>query len=227
MATDKESFEKWLDGEKVDDQTIERWQHDESLKDHYETGLYLKHQADCYEQSEVPNWNREATFGFDKKPTNWFAWLNVSPALSLSMSLAAILMVLFKVELQVNEQGIMLAFGASSEAAVIAEVDRRLSQFSADQQIAMANYVDDIQAQQKQDVAQLATYLVQSSREERREDMAELVTYLNDQRDDDMSLQNRRISNILFQVKQSSGDTGFKKASFEGPSNPINNQEEK
>lgn len=227
MPTDQEYFEKWLDGEAVDEKEIERWAHDESLKAHYETGLYLKHHAQCFEQQEVPQWNREATFGYEQQKRDWFSWLNVSPALSMAMSVAAIFMVLFKVEVQVNDDGLLLSFAADHKQQLMDQMDEKLAQFGRDQQLIMANYVDDIQAQQKQDVAQLTGYLVRSARQERREEMTELVQYLNARRDDDMTLQKFQMDKILYQYSQQNTESAIKRTSYQPGSNNLTHQEDK
>ncbi len=227
MPTDKEWFERWLDGEAVDEKVIARWQQDESLKDHYDTGLYLQHQADCYENQAVPRWDREATFGYEKPPSRWAAWFNNSPALSMAFSIAAILMVLFKVELQINDNGVLLTFGQASNQQMLNQLDERLVQYSRDQQLVMANYVNDIQAQQKQDMTQLASYLVESARTERREDITELVKYINDRREDDLTLQKYQIDKILYRYNQKSSGAELRPMSYQQPVKQSTQQEEK
>lgn len=221
------AFEQWLDGEQVDSKTRESWQHDESLKDLYDTGLYLKHQAECFEQQEVPNWNREATFAGADNKKDWFSWFNVSPALSMAMSIVAICMVLFKVEVQIGDNGLLVTFAQDHKQQMMQQMDAKLAQFGRDQQLIMANYVDDIQQQQNQEMTQLASYLVQSSRSERREDMQELVQYLNARRDDDLSLQKHQIDKILYQFNQQNTPAALRKTSFEPSQQTNTHQEEK
>jgi hypothetical protein len=231
MPTDKEAFEKWLDDHCVDRQTEQNWHHDEQLKDHYETGLWLKHQAECFEEQPVPKWDAEATFQVKKEKKDWFGWLNMSPSLSMAMSLAAILMVLFRVELHFGDNGVLLTFAGDSRADMQQLVDEKLTQFSRDQQIVLANYVDDIQAQQQQDVTQLASYLINASRQERKEEISELVTYLKVQRNEDMSLNDQKLSNIVYRINQANGKDMIQRVSYEPvadkDSNKLSNEEGK
>jgi hypothetical protein len=206
MPTNKDEFEKWLDDHPVDhqqnQQQSQQWLEDEQLKIHYETSLHLKHQAECFEEQVVPKWDRESTFEIDRTAKAWFGWLNISPSLSMAMSIVAIMMVLFKVELQFDENGILLTFAGDSRTNMTTLVDEKFKQFRRDQHIIMANYVDDIQSQQQQDVTQLASYLVNSSRQERKEEMGELVSFLKLQRTEDISLNELKLRNIVYRMSE-------------------------
>jgi hypothetical protein len=228
MSMDKQDFELWLDGigldgagldgESINSQNEQQWQQDETLAGDYETSLWLKHQAACFEQQAVPDWNREATFDYQQQPSNgrnWFSWLSISPNLSIAMSLAAILMVLFRVEIHFNDNGLLLTFASDSSKQMQTLVDDKFKDFGRDQQIIMANYVDDIQTEQRDNIAQLATYLVTSNREERQEEMGDLVHYLKTQRDDDLSLQQQQLTNVLYNLNPQPTSTGFKRVSYE------------
>jgi hypothetical protein len=227
MSNDKQAFEDWLDGNKPSSKSEQDWHHDEQLKGHYETGLWLKHQAECFEEQSAPKWDAQSTFQFEKEKRDWFSWLNVSPSLSMAMSVTAILMVLFRVELQFNDNGVLLTFAGDSRNHVDALMDEKINQFSRDQQIVLANYVDDIQAQQQQDVTKLASYLIESSRQERREDMGELVTYLKTQRSDDLSLTQQKLENIAYQMNQPNSTAAIKRVSYDPAANALSNKEEK
>lgn len=214
MSTNKETFEKWLDGQSIDSNTEQQW-HDGELKEHYETALRLKHQAECFEEQPVPQWDAGSTFAYKKEKKEWFGWMNVSPGLSMAMSVAAILMVLFRVELHFNDDGVLLSFAGGNKQNVEALMDEKIKQFGRDQQIIMASYVDDIQAQQQQDVTQLASYLVNANRAERKEEMGALVSFLKDQRDEDISLNQQKINNIVYSFSQKANESTIRRASYE------------
>lgn len=213
MSTNKEAFENWLDGKTVDARTIQQWQQDEQLAAAHETSLWLKHQGECLEQQPVPQWDREATLGPDRHTRQWFSWLRGSPALSMAMSVAAILMVLFRVEIHFNDNGLLLTFAGDQSQQTDTLIDEKLRAFGRDQQIIMANYVDDIQSQQRNEITQLATYLINASRQERQEDLGELVGFLKDQRKDDISLQQQQFDNMVYHFK--SVNDHFKKVSYD------------
>lgn len=215
MSTDKQTFEDWLDGKTVDSPTEQSWHDNDELKDHYETGLWLKHQAQCYSEESVPQWDAESTFAFKKEQKDWFGWLRVTPQLSMAMSVAAILMVLFRVELQFNDDGVLLSFAGNSSQKMDALMDEKIKRFGRDQQIVLASYMDDIQAQQQQDVTQLASYLVNASRTERKEEMGALVSYLKDQRDEDMSLNQHKMRNIIYSLNGRTTGATMQKAAYD------------
>ncbi len=207
-SDEKAAFERWLDGEAADPQQKQQFQQDEQINEHYETSLWLQHQAACFEQQPVPEWDRGAAF--EKKQSEWFAWLKVSPALSMAMSVAAILMVLFRVEIHFTDNGMLLTFAGDRSQQMQTVMDEKLKAFGRDQQIIMANYVDDIQTQQREDITQLASYLVTSSRTERQEEMNELVSFLKVQRSDDINLQQQQFKNIIYNINQQSTNASIK-----------------
>lgn len=227
MPANKDAFEDWLDGKAVDKQSEQAWLQDEQLNDDFETSLWLKHQAECFEEQEVPQWDRQTTFERPKK--DWFSWLKVSPGLSMAMSVAAILMVLFRVEIHFNDDGMLLTFAGDRSKQMQTLVDEKLRSFGRDQQIIMANYVDDIQARQQEDITQLASYLVTTGRKERQEEITELVTYLKVQRDDDISLQQQQLSNIIYNIQQPQQTQRLQRVSYDPAAarNKLSNKEEK
>jgi hypothetical protein len=231
MPTNKEAFEQWLDGKTVERENEQNGHDDEQLEGYFETSLWLKHQAEYFEEQPVPEWDRGATFnpGIHKSEAkrDWLSWLRVPPGVSMAMSVAAILMVLFRVEIHFGDNGLLLTFAGDSARQTQLMMDEKLREFGRDQQIIMANYVDDIQTQQRDGITQLATYLVDTSRQERKEDMHELVSFLNVQRDDDLSLQQLQLNNVIYNINQQTVRPSLKRVSFDPNATPISNKEEK
>jgi hypothetical protein len=226
----RQQFERWLDGEKVSDEQQQSWHEDEQLADLHDASLWLKHQSECYQQRSVPDWNADKTFDYQGEKNSWFSWLHLSPGLSMAMSFAAIFMVLFKVELQFNEQGILLSFAGNQQQAFETRLElameQRLKQYDRDQQIIIANHFDDIQAKQRQDVTQLASYLIGASRQERKEDIGALVSYFSQQRSEDLTQNQQQLNKVVYQLslqnEQSVQGSAIRRATYElnGPVSP-------
>ncbi len=109
--------------------------------------------------------------------------------MSMAFSMFAMALVLFKVELVFQPEGVLLSFSGSAsenqDAKMSALVDLRLKEFAAEQQVVLANYATDIQGKQQDSNLQLATYIMGASRQERKEDMTDFIQYINEQRQDE------------------------------------------
>jgi hypothetical protein len=187
----------------------EQLQQDEIWLHRMQTANYIAHQADVIGTEKVPHWDRTAAFESDKRP--WWQWQGL-PAMSLAFSFFAIALVLFKVEIVMQEEGMLLSFSGSQtinqDNKVAALVEQKLQQFASEQQIVLANYAADIKVKQQDNNLQLASYIIGASRQERKEDFSEFINYVNDQRDDDRF-------NQSIKFKQLEQDVLFQKANFE------------
>lgn len=159
------------------------------------TAKYVAHQAEILPEQEVPKWDRTASFVSDKEP--WWQW-RALPAMSMAFSIFAIGLVIFRVELVLQPEGLMLSFGnnhsavqytALAKSEVKSEVERQVNQklreFASEQQVILANYAADIKVKQQDNNLQLASYIMGVSRQERKEDMSDFIGYFNDQRKDE------------------------------------------
>jgi len=178
---DEKEFIKWLDGQSAKAEvTDDLWQQRVNV------ASSVAYQASIEHQKNVPNWDREAAFSSEHQP--WWQW-RALPAMSMAFSVLAVALVLFKVELVIQPEGVMLSFAgggsAQQEARVSALVDLRLREFAAEQQVMLANYATDITANQQESNLQLATYVIGAARQERKEDMSDFISYFNEQRKDE------------------------------------------
>lgn len=184
-------FAQWLDGKlsseqkEVFEQNIE--ESDDALwQQRMHTASYVAHQAQSIPDKNVPHWDRGAAFVSDKQ--SWWQWGGL-PALSMACSVLAIALVLFKVELVVQPEGVLLSFAGSAsstqEEKVAALVDQKLKEFASEQQVVLANYAADIKVKQQDNNLQLASYILSTSRQERKEDMSDFIGYINEQRQDE------------------------------------------
>jgi hypothetical protein len=186
-VSDKESaleqqFTDWLEGKPLS-QALED---DEQWLNRVHTANYVGHQADITPEHKVPAWDRGAMFESDTK--QWWQWQGL-PAMSMAFSMFAMALVLFKVELVFQPEGVLLSFAGSAnevqDEKMSALVNLRLKEFAAEQQVVLANYATDIQATQQDSNLQLASYIMGASRQERKEDMTDFIQYINEQRQDE------------------------------------------
>ncbi|MEW6989299.1 hypothetical protein AADZ91_01305 [Colwelliaceae bacterium 6441] len=214
MSEDKDinqeqKFADWLEAKtsKKNQQVEEETFVQESLwQQRLSTANHIAHQVDVSAEYEVPPWDRASTFESDKKP--WWQW-SALPAMSFAFSCFAIALVLFKVELVVQPEGIVLSFADSyqrskqtSQDEKIAQlVDQRLQSFASEQQVILANYVADIKVKQQESNLQLASYIMGASRQERKEDMTDFIKYINDQRADEKYEQNIKFQQLEQAIK--------------------------
>ncbi len=181
-------FEQWLDGSlsEAERQSAEaefakhpQWQ---TRVDMAQEMVFVSQTA---EPQKVPQWDRSAGFETDHKP--WWQWTGL-PVLSTAFSFAALLLVIFKVNIQVNEQGLLVSFGehGNQEQAIAQLVDEKLNAFSQQQQITLANYSVEQVSKQQESNLQLARYILETSRQERKEDMSDFISYISEQRKSDL-----------------------------------------
>ena len=176
------------------------WLADPELAARYETSLKLQQQAECYDEVDVPDWDRGATF-IQRQTTAWWQW-GGWPVTAMATSFAAILLVLFQVRVQVNDQGLMVNFGDSSEQQMQQVLDRKLKEYAMEQQLILTNYLEDHRAKQQKNTLELVSYLVKSGREERREELSDLVSFINEQRDDDNQFYMNQFKQLQYQVNR-------------------------
>ncbi|MGB1262654.1 MAG: hypothetical protein ACPG52_07090 [Cognaticolwellia sp.] len=178
----EQAFTDWLDGKaddcQLDDETL--WQQRKN------TANAIAHQVEMTSDEKVPSWDRASAFESDKTP--FWQWRGL-PALSMAFSILAVALVLFKVELIVQDQGVLLSFGGNNaqlqDEKVAKLVDEKLQSFAQEQQVVLANYAADIKVKQQDNNLQLASYIMGASRQERKEDISDFIQYINAERQDE------------------------------------------
>lgn len=153
-------------------------------------------------QQDVPNWDRSAGFQVEEK--QWWQWSGL-PLTSMAFSFFALVMVLFKVEIVVQPEGVMLSFAGQSknsqEQKLVALIDHKLKAFASEQQVLLANYTADQAVKQQDNNLQLASYIMSTSRQERKEDFGDFVKHINAQRKDeklDQALKFKQLEQAIF-----------------------------
>lgn len=200
----EKEFAHWLEGRTSGQKSAASendFNEDEIWQQRFETANSIAHQVDVTLEHEVPHWDRGAAFESDKTP--WWQW-RALPAMSFAFSCFAIALVLFKVEVVVQPEGIVLSFADSYQQSQQADQDARLAQlvdqklqtFASEQQVILANYASDIKVKQQETNLQLASYIMGASRQERKEDMNDFINYINDQRADEQFDQNMKFKQL-------------------------------
>lgn len=152
------------------------------------------------ENMNVPEWNRDSTFTAPEKQ-RWWQWQGL-PAMSVAMSLVALVMVVSGFQVQISEGGVTIGFSqpAHKENEVAAIVDEKLQKYQQLNELMFSKYADAMAAQQRESSAQLTQYLLASGRQERREDFAEFVKFINQQRDDDQRFMARQLNHLKQEI---------------------------
>jgi len=211
---DEKAFIDWLDGQ-PQQPTLK----DKQWQERADVAHSLQHQTQLEHQQSVPNWDRGAAFKSDHQP--WWKW-EVLPAMSMAFSVLAIALVLFKVELNIKPEGILLSFSGDNkvknEAIVSALVDLKLREFAAEQQVMLANYATDFTTKQQDSNLQLATYVIGATRQERKEDMNDFIRFINDQRKDE---------NLTQKIKYQQLERKLNRVSYKNSAQPLESEKYK
>ncbi|MCC2606353.1 hypothetical protein [Planctobacterium marinum] len=199
-------FTKWSEAELTADeqQQFERWcLEDPAFSDRVAVHGRLQFMAQQFNDEEVPEWSRDACFE-QSKGESWWHWKGL-PVASMAMSLVAILLVTFKMEVTVHQGSMTISFSGAVEQQKIEQlVNERIAEYAALQNSKFDEQADHLQQQQMQMNTQLANYLLATSRTERREDFAELIKHVNEQRADDQVFYARQINRLKSDFKSDS-----------------------
>ncbi|MDC8830107.1 hypothetical protein [Alteromonas gilva] len=199
-------FAQWLENSLTQDERAEFEAlciHDTEFAKRVEAATALHVAAEQFSAPAMPAWDKNATFIAPDKP-RWWQWQGL-PAVSMAMSVAAMVMVISGFSVQVDNGRVTMSFGqiapqGPTEAEVAALVNDRLNDYQQSNQAMFTQYVNALQQQQQESSTQLAQYLLTSSRQERREDFAELVQFINDQRNDDQRYYARQLTQLQREI---------------------------
>ena len=211
----EKKFANWLDG-KSDDTELNASLHDEiNWQERKNTAEFLKHQVAMSNEVDVPAWDR--TQGFHSDNTPFWQWRGL-PALSMAFSMFAMALVLFKVELVMQDGGVLVSFAGSSaqqqDKKIEKLVNEKLQGFAQEQQVILANYAADIKVQQQDSNLQLASYIIGASRQERKEDISDFIQYINAQRKDELLEQKIKYQQLEQAIKYNNAYQRDNKNSF-------------
>ncbi|UUO23185.1 hypothetical protein FGD67_08145 [Colwellia sp. M166] len=184
----EQAFANWLDGKSDDCQFDDGdLAHETLWQQRKNTVNAIEQQVSMSGEQSVPAWDRASAFSNDK--VTFWQWRGL-PVLSMAFSILAVALVLFNVELVIQDKAIVLSFaGANSQLQdeeIAKLVDMKLQGFALQQQVLLANYAADIKVKQQDNNLQLASYIMGVSRQERKEDISDFIQYINAERKDEL-----------------------------------------
>ena len=224
----EKAFANWLDGKSDDDTLINELDSHSSWQERKNTAHFIEHQVEMSSEVDVPVWDRSSGFQSDKVP--FWQWRGL-PAMSMAFSMFAMALVLFKVELVMQDGGVLLSFAGNNvqqqDKQIEKLVDEKLQGFAQEQQVVLANYAADIKVQQQDSNLQLASYIIGASRQERKEDISDFIQYINAQRKDDVLDQKIKYQQLEQAIKynktyQRDNTNGFGLNQGETKATPVN-----
>lgn len=198
-------FARWLDDQLNQDEQAEferLCREDREFSEQVATMSKFESLSQDYEEVAVPEWNRSATIAAGassyhrqvSKP--WWQWSGF-PLLSFATSMAAILMVTLKLQVNITDSGVLIGFADNYDKTQIQSMlDERLTAYQTTQNSQLQQYTAQLQDQQKQLNAQFAEYLLSANRTERKQDFAELIKFVNQQRADDQVYYARQLTRL-------------------------------
>jgi len=220
----EQAFANWLDGKSDDCQ----FENETLWQERKNTVKALEHHVAMSGEEAVPTWDRASGFASDNVP---FWQGRGLPLLSMAFSVFAVALVLFKVELVLQDNGILLSFAGNNtqlqDQKLAKLVDEKLQSFAQEQQVVLANYAADIKVTQQDNNLQLASYIIGASRQERKEDINDFMQYINAQRKDELLEQKIKYQELEQAIKyskayQRENAKGFGLKQGELPSTPAN-----
>lgn len=130
---------------------------------------------------EVPEWHRTAFAArVQHKSTNWMNWI------SFATSMAAIFLVLFRIQIVSNSDGYQVSFGEQTDKVTFRrQADAYLDDWQAEQIAFIDHRLLEFENQQLQQNQQVMTAALDFTRDERRNDLNQLTSYFLQQRTKD------------------------------------------
>tara|TARA_B100000700_G_scaffold293264_1_gene354123 strand:- start:1273 stop:1899 length:627 start_codon:yes stop_codon:yes gene_type:complete len=189
------AFSRWLNGElsNSEEQALAKQlaQHAPALYERMQSVRWMQEQADNYQTTNVPNWDRQSI----GPQANAARWANPWSFAAFACSCAALAVVsVFVMKQQLT---------AEFDARVAAVVDQRLNVFEQQQNIALAKQEKALRANFREQLststAQLATYIMATNRAERKDDMSQIVEYVNETRSEDLNFYTAQLRQVAQQ----------------------------
>lgn len=163
---------------------------DEALQDSEELRIALASLVDLRQaktqwvDEDIPNWHRTAFVARAKhKSTHWMNWL------SLATSMAAIFLVVFRIQIVSNSDGYQVSFGEQIDKVTFrTQAYAYLDDWQAEQVAYLDHRLLEFENKQLQQNQQVMTATLDFNRDERRKDLNQLTSYFVQQRSRDLIL---------------------------------------
>ena len=151
-----------------------------------------------HEAAEVPNWNRNAGFEQYLQKPSWWQTQGLSMT-AMAFSLFACVVMLFDLKVNVSDNGLTIATAGQVQKM---ELEQQFADLAAKNSIEIQNRLDNFQANQQQNTAQLVSYVLNNSRVERQEDIQDMVELIQQQRRDDLDYLKQQFSDINYNLRR-------------------------
>lgn len=189
MANLDNIFQRWLETGELTPENRKLLEKDSVYAELLDNSEKWKTLASDYQETPVPDWDRDATW-FAKSPkssmmTKLNAWF--APA-ALACSVIMCSLVVMRTELNIDEQGFSFRFHESNEAPAVTY--EQLQILFAEQQKANAEAT-----------FALVKEAIEQGRLERKEDIGALVSHLNEVRQQDQALIRLQMHELAEQVE--------------------------
>ena len=146
----------------------------------------------------VPKWNKEQGFEQHLKQPSWWQIQGLSLT-ALTFSVFACVVMLFDLRLNVTEGSINLATNSYLQKQ---QIEQEFAQLEKRNNELIQTRLDNFQANQQQNTAQLVNYVLNNSRVERQEDIQDMVSVIQQQREDDLLYLKQQFNDISYQIKR-------------------------
>lgn len=157
----------------------------------------LAEQAE-HEHSQVPNWNRNAGFEQYLQQPSWWQSQGLS-LVAMTFSIFACVVMLFDLRVNVSASGVTIATAGQMQKN---ELQQQFAELAAQNNQQIQNRLDNFQANQQQNTAQLVSYVLNNSRVERQEDIQDMVELIQQQRRDDLDYLKQQFSDINYNLRR-------------------------
>ena len=161
---------------------------------HALTSLEDLYQAKAqWHDEETPEWHRTAFLARKPKSTvNWMNWF------SMATSMAAILLVVFQVQIVSNTDGYQVSFGAQTDRVTFR---KQTADYLDDWQIEQTAYIEhrllEFENEQLQQNQQVLNTALEFNRSERHNDLKQLTNYFVQQRNTDQILTSNQYKKLF------------------------------
>lgn len=168
----------------------------QELRDALESVRTLNQGYQSWQEEPAPEWHRTAYLARRQKTNQgWLPWL------SMATSFAAILLVVFRIEIASTPDGIHIGFGDSvSQVAFKEQADQYLNEWRDEQQAYVAHKLLEYENQQFRRDQQLMATMLEVNNEQRRQDLTQLTSYFAQQRSQDIQITESKYE-ALFEIQ--------------------------
>ncbi len=149
-----------------------------------------------WQDEPVPEWHRTGYLARRQRSNQgWLPWF------SMATSFAAILLVLFRVEIVTTTDGLHIGFGESTTKVAMAQQSNdQLDAWREELQAYVGHRLLEYENAQLRRDQQLVTTMLQVNTQQRREDLSQLTTFLAQQRNQDIELTQSQYQ-ALFEIQ--------------------------